>query len=102
MTNAITASHLIDSLHPVRLWLLSDGSRTLILIGDACPHPPRRVDPDENEADGGRGLLLVEALSCDWGWYFLHTIDVTKVVWAELGMPSVKGQAEGNVRDADR
>ena len=41
-TNAVTASQAIDSLHPVRLWLLSDGSRTLILLGDASSHPPRR------------------------------------------------------------
>jgi hypothetical protein len=100
-TNAVTATQAIDSLHPVRLWLLSDGSRTLILMGDASPHPPRPVDPDEDEADGGRGLLLVEALSCNWGWYFLHTIDVTKVVWAELRIPLPADQA-GDVRHTDR
>jgi anti-sigma regulatory factor (Ser/Thr protein kinase) len=101
-TNAVTATQVIDSLQPVRLWLLSDGSRTLILIGDASSHPPRRADPDESEADGGRGLLLVEGLSCNWGWYFLHRIDVSKVVWAELRMPSVAGQAEDVRSDADR
>jgi anti-sigma regulatory factor (Ser/Thr protein kinase) len=100
-TNAVTATQATDSLHPVRLWLLSDGSRTLILMGDASPHPPRPVDLDEDEADGGRGLLLVEALSWNWGWYFLHTIDVTKVVWAELRIPSLADQA-GDVRHADR
>lgn len=93
-TNAVTATQAIESLHPVRLWLLSDGSRTLVLTGDASPHAPRRTDPDEGEADGGRGLLLVEALSCNWGWYFIHRVDVTKVVWAELQMPSAGGETE--------
>lgn len=99
-TNAVTATQAVESLHPVHLWLLSDGSRTLILMGDASPHPPTRINPDENEADGGRGLLLVEALSCNWGWYFIHRIDVTKVVWAELRMPSASGQAEDVRSDA--
>jgi anti-sigma regulatory factor (Ser/Thr protein kinase) len=93
-TNAVTAIQAIESLHPVRLWLLSDGSRTLVLVGDASPHPPRRIEPDEGEADGGRGLLLVEALSCNWGWYFIHRSDVTKVVWADLRIPTVGGQVE--------
>ena len=56
--------------------------------------------PEESEADGGRGLLLVEALSCNWGWYFIHRIDITKVVWAELRMPSVSGQVEDVRSDA--
>ena len=93
-TNAVTATQAIESLHPVRLWLLSDGSQTLVLMGDASPHPPKRLDPDEGEADGGRGLLLVEALSCNWGWYFIHRIDATKIVWAELRTPSVGGRVE--------
>jgi anti-sigma regulatory factor (Ser/Thr protein kinase) len=93
-TNAVAATQAIESLHPVRLWLLSDGSKALILMGDPSPHPPRRIDPAETDTDGGRGLLLVEALSCSWGWYFIHGIDVTKVVWAELRMPAVGGQPE--------
>ena len=45
-TNAVTATQAIESLHPVRLWLLSDGSRTLILMGDANPHPKPNPAPE--------------------------------------------------------
>ena len=38
--------------------------------------------------------------SCNWGWYFIHGIDVTKVVWAELRMPAVGGQPEDVRSDA--
>jgi anti-sigma regulatory factor (Ser/Thr protein kinase) len=86
VTNAVTATQAIDSDHPVRLWLLSDNSRMLIMIGDASPHPPRRVDPADSNTEGGRGLLLVEALSRSWGWYAARRSGTTKVVWAELRM----------------
>ena len=82
-TNSIAAARAIGSVCPVRLWLLSDGSRTLILVGDASPHPPRRADPDGDTA-GGRGLLLVEAFSSKWGWYATGQQRTAKVVWAEL------------------
>jgi anti-sigma regulatory factor (Ser/Thr protein kinase) len=86
-TNAVTATQAIESIHPVRLWLLSDGSRALIMMGDASPHPPRRIDPAATDTDGGRGLLLVEALSSNWGWYTTRKAGTTKVVWAELHVP---------------
>ncbi|MFB7499106.1 ATP-binding protein [Streptomyces sp. NPDC056161] len=40
---------------------------------------PRRPDPDDQN---GRGLLLVEALSCDWG--VADARRSARVVWAEL------------------
>ena len=83
-TNAVTAAQAIESVHPVRLWLLSDNSRTLIMMGDASPHPPKRIDLAATDTDGGRGLLLVEALSSSWGWYTTRKAGITKVVWAEL------------------
>jgi anti-sigma regulatory factor (Ser/Thr protein kinase) len=87
-TNAVTAARAMASIHPVRLWLLSDNSRTLIMMGDASPHSPRRIDPAATDTDGGRGLLLVEALSSNWGWYTTRKVGTTKVVWAELRVPS--------------
>jgi hypothetical protein len=49
---------------------VSDGSHEL-------PRP-RRVGPD---AEGGRGLALVDALASDWG---TTTTDDGKIVWFEL------------------
>ena len=67
-TNALKASTALDWISPIRLWLLSDRQRVLILVCDANPQPPVRMDVDE-QAEGGRGLLLVEALSAKWDWY---------------------------------
>jgi anti-sigma regulatory factor (Ser/Thr protein kinase) len=83
LTNAIAATHAIGSVCPVRLWLLSDGSRALILVGDASPHPPQRTDPG-GDTEGGRGLLLVAAFSSKWGWYATGQQQPAKVVWAQL------------------
>lgn len=93
MTNAITATQAIKSDHPVRLWLLSDRSRTLIAVGDPSHYPPRLIDAPVEEA-GGRGLMLVQALSSNWGWYATHKPRTAKVVWAELRVPPEGGTPE--------
>jgi len=67
---------------PVRLWLASDSVQVLILIWDASPQPPVRMDTS-GEAEGGRGLMLVEAISEQWGWYVREGSD-GKFVWALL------------------
>jgi anti-sigma regulatory factor (Ser/Thr protein kinase) len=55
VTNAIKASQSMDEYLPIRLWLLSDKLRVLILVWDANPQPPLRVEV-ELEAESGRGL----------------------------------------------
>jgi anti-sigma regulatory factor (Ser/Thr protein kinase) len=89
LTNAITATQAIHSGYPVRLWVLSDNSRIVIMVGDASPQPPRRIDPTD-DTEGGRGLLLVEALSSNWGWYLTRQHQIAKIVWAELRTPPGK------------
>ncbi|MFI5567354.1 ATP-binding protein [Streptomyces sp. NPDC051740] len=51
---------------------------------DRLPPCPGTLGTPPPEAEGGRGLLLVEALAADWGW----TADdpVIKTVWAELDL----------------
>ncbi len=83
VTNAIEATQAIRSVCPVRLWVQSDGSRIMLMVGDASPHPPRRLDP-AGDTEGGRGLLLVEALSSGWGWCATRERGTAKVVWAEI------------------
>lgn len=83
VTNAIHATSVIGSPGPIRFWLASDGARVLVAVGDDSPHPPRRIDPTD-DTENGRGLLLVEALSSDRGWYATGQRQPAKVVWAEL------------------
>lgn len=67
VTNGVQASRAMTHA-AIRLWLASDRLRVLICVWDASPQPPVRMDADE-DAEHGRGLLLVEALSERWGWF---------------------------------
>jgi anti-sigma regulatory factor (Ser/Thr protein kinase) len=81
VTNAVQITQTDARSAPVRLWLLSDQVRLLMLIGDSSPLPPVRMSTND-DAEKGRGLLLVEALSTRWG-HFPHC-GGGKVVWAML------------------
>jgi anti-sigma regulatory factor (Ser/Thr protein kinase) len=80
VTNAVCASQSTDLAAPVRLWLLSGKARIAVLVWDACPQPPVRMDAD-GDAENGRGLLLVEAISDHWGSSASQETG-GKVVWA--------------------
>jgi hypothetical protein len=91
ITNAVHISHQMD-LSAVRLWLLCDRARVVVLAWDPSPLPPVPAAPDD-DTENGRGLLLVEAISEQWGWYFPAghgTANVPdqpgKVVWAVVGL----------------
>jgi hypothetical protein len=61
-----------------RVFLRYDGSVLRVEVPDSEPGVPRIV----GEADeGGRGLLLVAALSDKWG---VRERDLGKVVWCEF------------------
>jgi anti-sigma regulatory factor (Ser/Thr protein kinase) len=81
VTNAVRASIQARSASPpssptglpvVGLRLAGDRQRLLVEVSDHDPGPPvpTAVDP---ERDGGRGLLLVEAVSERWGYYYPAT-----------------------------
>ena len=80
VTNAIQASRVLGPGTAVRLWLLSDGTQVMIMVWDAGRQPPVRVESSP-DAESGRGLLLVEALSRQWSWYPTPEPG-GKVVWA--------------------
>jgi len=46
ITNAVKTSQIMDGIPPVRLWLLSDRQRVLVLVWDTNPQPPIRIDVD--------------------------------------------------------
>jgi len=82
IANAVKASRGVTQASPVRLWLVSDLAQILILVWDASPEPPVRMDAS-GEAEHGRGLMLVEAISEQWGWY-CHDDSGGKFVWAVI------------------
>jgi len=84
-TNAIQASAPVADA-AIRVWLASDCQRVAILVWDPSPQPPVPANPG-HDTENGRGLLLVEALSLQWGWYFPASASLGrtgKVVWAIL------------------
>ena len=81
-TNAIRVSRAAMQDDPIRLWLISDMMQVVILVSDASPLPPAPMDADD-DAENGRGLLLVQAVSARWGWHFPPGIG-GKVVWAQV------------------
>jgi anti-sigma regulatory factor (Ser/Thr protein kinase) len=82
MTNAIDAA---PSAPLVRMWLLADADHALILTWDPSPLPPVLAHSDD-DAEHGRGLRIVEALSAQWDWYRPRAMN-GKVVWALVGGP---------------
>jgi anti-sigma regulatory factor (Ser/Thr protein kinase) len=80
VTNAIDASQHLGTSEPpvVRLWLVSDQVSLVIHVWDACKEIPVRKDADADDLSG-RGLMIIDTLSADWGSY--HEAQ-GKVVWA--------------------
>ena len=88
VTNAVQAMARQEDHTAVRLQLFGDKAQVLIEVWDADPQQPTLTDPGADglsdlEAEGGRGLLLVGALSTRWNWYLTQE-PTGKVVWCEL------------------
>jgi anti-sigma regulatory factor (Ser/Thr protein kinase) len=90
VTNAVHASTGKDgrpqydgaSMPVVVLRMASDRIRLLIEVWDAIPGAPAAAHPGP-EDEGGRGLMLVEAMCDRWRWQTVPGWP-GKVVWAEL------------------
>jgi anti-sigma regulatory factor (Ser/Thr protein kinase) len=83
VTNSVAASAgLQPAAATLMVWLGSDGYFLLLAVADASPQPPVRLSlgPD---AERGRGLALVEALSSRWGWHLASNTGLRKLTWAE-------------------
>lgn len=89
VTNAVMASNelagtrfprAVSGVPPVRFWLACDRRKVLIEVWDAGTDLPVCQDL-QPEAEGGRGLQLVEAVSADWGSY-VSAGCIGKMVWA--------------------
>lgn len=77
--NAVEHGGRRGHLFEVRLTV--DGARCLVEVSDASRTPPRPTKAGEDD-EGGRGLLLVAALSEETGHHDRHPIG--KTVWARL------------------
>ena len=93
VTNGVRASR-VTGHDAVRMWLVSDLGQVVVFVWDASPQPPAQAADPGADAENGRGLLLVEALSDRWG-HFSYDGD-GKVVWALLEAAPVAHGAPAN------
>lgn len=82
VTNAMLVSRRLDRAS-IRLILALEHGELTILVRDYCPGSPQTRDAGD-EAENGRGLFLVEAMSSRFGWYPSGDGAPGKVVWAAL------------------
>ncbi|MFD7406127.1 SpoIIE family protein phosphatase [Streptomyces sp. NPDC059866] len=81
VVSELVTNALVHTDGQVRLDLTLVNSRLRVAVADTSPRSPVRPTSIGWEATGGRGLLLVEAMSADWG-----TVPVSggKQVWSEI------------------
>ncbi|MBL3666095.1 SpoIIE family protein phosphatase [Streptomyces sp. M2CJ-2] len=81
VVSELVTNALVHTEGQVRLDLTLVGDRLRLAVADASPRSPVKPSSIGWEATGGRGILLVEAVSAAWG-----TLPVSggKQVWAEL------------------
>jgi anti-sigma regulatory factor (Ser/Thr protein kinase) len=65
VSNAIV--HAGARAFDLELLRLEGTSAVVVIVTDPSPLPPVKRDP-AGDAEHGRGLLVVEALSARWGW----------------------------------
>ncbi|WP_327427304.1 ATP-binding protein [Streptomyces sp. NBC_01236] len=70
----------------VTLTLHCESAQLIVLVGDTNPNPPMSNGAVSHAAEGGRGLIIVEAVSKEWSYYFPPTGG--KVVWCILTLGS--------------
>jgi anti-sigma regulatory factor (Ser/Thr protein kinase) len=80
VTNALLHARVdsAPSSASIRLEVLRGGRTLVCRVIDNCPAPPTQEQAGDT-AENGRGLLLVDVLSAQWGWF---TGPAGKVVWA--------------------
>ncbi|MEV5736984.1 SpoIIE family protein phosphatase [Streptomyces sp. NPDC052292] len=84
VVSELVTNALVHTGGPVRLDLSLIGHRLRLAVADTSPRSPVQPTSIGWEATGGRGILLVQAVSAAWG-----TVPVSggKQVWADLVPP---------------
>ncbi|MGY0062452.1 SpoIIE family protein phosphatase [Streptomyces sp. LZ34] len=81
VVSELVTNALVHTQGPVRLDLTLAGDRLRVAVSDSSPRSPAKPVLVDWESTGGRGLLLVEAMSSTWG-----SVPVSggKQVWSEV------------------
>ncbi|MBQ1089647.1 ATP-binding protein [Streptomyces sp. B93] len=86
VTNAvlITEETLGASVARISLTLIYMPGELVVEVADGFHQPPVRKGIVSPQAEGGRGLIIVEALAKEWG--FFQPPSGGKVVWCRVGL----------------
>jgi anti-sigma regulatory factor (Ser/Thr protein kinase) len=95
LTNAIMHARPLPGARVLVAWALREGSLELAVSDGGSMTLPRAAQPSLSSI-GGRGLAIVEQLSCRWG---ALASDFGLTVWAVLPVPG-DGRAPGPARGA--
>jgi anti-sigma regulatory factor (Ser/Thr protein kinase) len=84
VVSELVTNGLVHTQGPVRVDLMLRGDRVRVSVSDCSPRAPAKPVIVDWDATGGRGLLLVEAMSESFG-----SVPVAggKQVWSELVVP---------------
>ncbi|MYU15785.1 PAS sensor protein, partial [Streptomyces sp. SID8361] len=101
VTSELVTNALVHTRGEVRLNLTLTADRLRIAVNDLSPRTPVKPAAVDWEATGGRGLLLIEAMSQTWGSVPLSG---GKQVWGEISLssPWEERRTEGAARTRDR
>jgi anti-sigma regulatory factor (Ser/Thr protein kinase) len=82
LTSEVVTNAIVHAHNPVRLVVEVQSSSVVVEVQEATAQTQVVVEDEEvAEADHGRGMVLVDALSDRWGWW---KADGGKVVWFAL------------------
>jgi PAS domain-containing protein/anti-sigma regulatory factor (Ser/Thr protein kinase) len=92
VVSELVTNALVHTQGPVRVDLMLRGDRVRVSVGDTSPRAPAKPVIVDWESTGGRGLLLVEAMSDSFG-----SVPVAggKQVWSEIVVPPREPAAVG-------
>ncbi|MGW7253766.1 SpoIIE family protein phosphatase [Streptomyces sp. NPDC054834] len=99
VVSELVTNALVHTQGPVHVDLILRGDRVRVCVSDSSPRAPAKPVIVDWEATGGRGLLLVEAMSESFG-----TMPVArgKQVWSELLVPGREPVGVGHRPGTDR
>jgi anti-sigma regulatory factor (Ser/Thr protein kinase) len=83
VTNALQATRAASLTSPLTIYLHANDAWLRIGVWDGLPQPPAQ-QPHDLDADHGRGLHIVAALSHEWGTY--HPARGGKIVYALISV----------------
>ncbi|MEV5440203.1 SpoIIE family protein phosphatase [Streptomyces sp. NPDC052682] len=91
VVSELVTNALVHTQGPVRLDLTLAADRLRVTVSDSSPRAPAKPVVVDWEATGGRGLLLVEAVSASWGSV---PVGGGKQVWSELVLTTGAGRGQ--------